>query len=360
MSTSKVNKIIQASRQEALVAVKLYNEPMLERSLEGFTIHMHLAWLYLLQAENLRDNIDMRYPHKSRSGWFEKIDGEYRLWDLEKCVKHRWPDPNDAIRANLEFYIRFRNKTEHRHQGDDSALLSVISDKSQAMLLNYEEELVAQFSSTQSLGMSLRFPVFIGTFSEPAIETMKELKKSLSKDMQVFLSDYDAGLDSKVINDPKYSMRLKVSLQAIQNGKHDLAIDFVRESDLSEDELTKLSDVGKTGTVVVRQQTVSVANDGLKKFNAVILEVNENIPFKFNQAHLQKALRIENVRPASNSPHPERTRVDFCTYDSLNNNYGYSQSYVNHLIIKCSTRAGFTEITGTIPVDKPPVLGSTN
>ena len=37
---------LQASKQEALLAVDLYNQSRRERRLEAFVVHMHMAWLY--------------------------------------------------------------------------------------------------------------------------------------------------------------------------------------------------------------------------------------------------------------------------------------------------------------------------
>ncbi len=48
---------LDASVEEACLAVRLYNDPAESRSFEGFVIHMHLAWLYLLHAEFIRERI---------------------------------------------------------------------------------------------------------------------------------------------------------------------------------------------------------------------------------------------------------------------------------------------------------------
>jgi hypothetical protein len=68
--------MVEASRDEASLAVRLYNDATDIRSFEGFVVHMHLAWLYLLHSEFTRDNIDYRYwkPHNPRR--LERIDGE--------------------------------------------------------------------------------------------------------------------------------------------------------------------------------------------------------------------------------------------------------------------------------------------
>ncbi|MFC3761579.1 DUF3644 domain-containing protein [Tenggerimyces flavus] len=58
--------MVAASRDEASLAVRLYNDPAEMRSFEGFVIHMHLAWLYLLHAEFIRDGVDHR---STRRAW---------------------------------------------------------------------------------------------------------------------------------------------------------------------------------------------------------------------------------------------------------------------------------------------------
>lgn len=44
-------RTLDASKRQALLAVKLYNDPSDALALEGFVIHMHLAWLYYFQAK---------------------------------------------------------------------------------------------------------------------------------------------------------------------------------------------------------------------------------------------------------------------------------------------------------------------
>lgn len=43
--------MLEGAIDEALHAVDLYNQPRQPRRPEGFLVHMHIAWLYLLQAE---------------------------------------------------------------------------------------------------------------------------------------------------------------------------------------------------------------------------------------------------------------------------------------------------------------------
>lgn len=55
---------LDASTQEACLAVRLYNDSAEARAFEGFVVHMHMAWLYLLHAQFIRDDVDFRYWDK--------------------------------------------------------------------------------------------------------------------------------------------------------------------------------------------------------------------------------------------------------------------------------------------------------
>src|ERR1044072_8696423 len=105
--------IVQASRDEACLAARLYNDPAELRSFEAFVVHMHLAWLYLLHAELTRDGVDYRYRRNDNPRRLLKVDGEPKQWELAKCAAWRWPDSGDPVRSNLAFFIGLRNKIVH-------------------------------------------------------------------------------------------------------------------------------------------------------------------------------------------------------------------------------------------------------
>jgi len=102
---------------------------------------MHLAWLYLLQAEFTKAGIDYRYREQDGRR-FVRVDGEPKTWELAKCVRETWASENDPVRRNLEFFVGLRNKIEHRFQ---EAIGSAVAGHAQAMILNYEAELTDSF-----------------------------------------------------------------------------------------------------------------------------------------------------------------------------------------------------------------------
>lgn len=115
---TRVWHMVQASKAEALLAVEFYNTTGERRSLEAFVVHMHLAWLYLLHAELLRDGTDFRYweARADARRRLVRLDGEPKTWELARCARERWNNDNDPVRRNLEFFIGLRNRIEHRHQ----------------------------------------------------------------------------------------------------------------------------------------------------------------------------------------------------------------------------------------------------
>jgi hypothetical protein len=170
---------LHAARDEAVLAVRLYNDAGEPRAFEGFVVHMHVAWLYLLHARFIRDGIDFRYPDRSHPRRFVKVDGDFKRWELARCVKERWADPNDARRRNVEFFIGLRNRIEHRHTRQDANLALAVSGHAQALLLNFEEELTSTFGSRHSLATVLRFPVFVGSFTTDGTEALVRLRDRL-------------------------------------------------------------------------------------------------------------------------------------------------------------------------------------
>lgn len=238
--------MVDASRDEASLAVRLYNDPAEVRSFEGFVVHVHLAWLYLLHAEFTRDHVDYRYWQRDNPRRLEKVDGEPKRWELARSARERWPDPRDPVRANIAFFISLRNRVEHRYVREQQALSAVVSGHAQALLLNYEAELTEQFGVASSLATRLRFPVFVGSFTAEGEKALLQLRKRLPASLRTFLADYHAKLDSLVSDDPRYELRLRVVQELAPKSDPDaLSIQFTRYDDLAPDERAAVERLGR-------------------------------------------------------------------------------------------------------------------
>lgn len=341
--------MIEASIAEACLAARLYNDPAEERSFEGFVVHMHLSWLYLLHAEFTRDGKDFRYHRKDSPRLLEKIDGEPKRWELARCAVERWT-VEDPVRQNIEFFIGLRNKIEHRYASKGNLALSVtLGGYAQALILNYEEELVGQFGETVSLATRLRFPVFVGSFTDQGETVLRRLRKSLPAPMRTFIAEHEAALPTAVANDQRYEFRLRVITELAPRDPEALAIQFTRYDDMTDGQKESIEQLGRKGLVIVREQKRSVVNLDLLKPREIVLEVATQIPFVFNMAHFIRAWQALGVRPASDSEHPERTDERYCYYDNRHRDYGYTPAYAKKLARDLNTADGWRKIFGDNP-----------
>lgn len=344
---------LDASIDEACLAVRLYNDAAEARSFEGFVIHMHLAWLYLLHAEFIRDDVDFRYWDKAYKRRLLRVDGEPKRWGLEHSITERWPDPADPIRANLSLFIRLRNRLEHRHAHADTALMLNLSGHAHALLINFEEELTTQFGDNHSLALRLRIPLFVGTFSPQGEDALRRFRKTLPPDLHGFLTEYESGLDDTIVSDSRYEFRLRASVELSPKDPDAIAVQFTRYEDMTESERQAVEEMGRKGQVIVRERKQPVSGAGRMMPGEARKKVEARIPFVFNQTHFTSAWKQKQVRPPTDSPNPSKTNPDFCEYDEPTKSYRYTMAFVDYLVRKCSTTKGFEEITGKEPALKP-------
>jgi hypothetical protein len=345
--------ILRTAVDEAKLAVRLYNDGTEARSFQGFVVHMHMAWLYLLHAQFERDTIDYRERDRNNPRRLVRVDGEPKRWGLSRCVEERWPDKQDPVRANLEFFTALRNRIEHRHVAAQEHLPAAVSGHAQAMLVNFEEELTANFGADWSLATQLRFPVFVGTFTTDGEEALRRLRQGLPVEMQRFIAEFHDGLTDEQTGDQRFELRLRVVLEQAKRDPTALAIQFTRWDDMTDDEKEVLAELGRRGQTVVREQARPVASYGLLRPAEATERVAAAVPYDFNSHHFLRARKRKDLRPESGVKHPKRTLKRYCVYDALSDSYGYTEAWVKWLIGKCSTAEGFHEATGREPRVKP-------
>jgi hypothetical protein len=339
--------MVRAARDEATLAVHLYNSMSEPRAFVGFVVHMHLAWLYLLHSRFVRDGVDYRYRDAQDGRRFVRVDGEYRRWELAKCVQERWPSNVDPVRHNLEFFIGLRNRIEHRHT--EASFSIAFAGQSQALLVNFEDELVTTFGSKYSLATILRFPLFVGSFTDAGKEALLRLRDTLPPELKLFVTEFETALPEGVADDSRFELRLQVVLQQVQREDGGMAIQFTRWDDMSEEERVIVAALSRRGQVIIREQQRPVVGHGLLRARDAELRVAEALVFIFNSHHFLQSWQIKGIRPRPKDPHPERTDEKYCIYDELSAAYGYTEAWVNWLIRHCSTEDGFRAATGRVP-----------
>lgn len=333
--------------EEAILAVDLYNQPNQPRRLEGFLVHMHIAWTYLLHAEFHKDKVD--YHYRLPNGRFEKIDGEPKTWDLSRSVAERWLD-TDPVRKNIELTIALRNKIEHHYH---EAIALVTSGYAQALLLNFEDELTSKLGAEYSLGDRLRFPIFVGDITPLGNTKINELRDNLPRNTRDFLARFESALTPEITQDQRYEFRITLVPKIGAKTEADRAMSFVRESDLSDEQKRAFETLGATGNVIVREQVRPVASADKLKPTTAALRIQEQIPYQFGVSHFVRAWKTLRVRPLTGDLHPERTTEIYCVYDVPHKDYLYTEAFITKVVSEADTEAKFRELTGLQPIPKP-------
>lgn len=328
---------LQAARQEAVLAVDLYNRSGHERQLEAFIVHMSIAWLKMLQAKYDRDKIDF-YVRNSKGHRQRTRDGDWVTKPLHQMMTERF-DERDPRRINLEFFIGLRNKIEHRHERD---IATLISGRTQAFMLNFEKTLVSEFGHDESLGDSLRFPLFISSITDDAIEAVKAVRKRIPKGVAEYIQDFDASLEPELSDHPSYDFRVYLVPKTAGKTSADVAMSFVRIEDLNPEQLA-LMDKMQT---IIRDKEVPVSDLNALLPGEVAKQVAQLLGARFSVNDHSLAWKFYEVRPPEGDAHPERTKSQFCTYNRAFKRYIYSEAWVKYLARHLSNADTYQEVIG--------------
>ena len=79
---------LRKAREAALLAVETYNRPGTAFRSAGYVVLMVIAWTALFHAIFGKKRIKPYYRQKTRSTRFERVDGDFKHWELSECVQH--------------------------------------------------------------------------------------------------------------------------------------------------------------------------------------------------------------------------------------------------------------------------------
>ncbi|MEV6522634.1 DUF3644 domain-containing protein [Longispora sp. NPDC051575] len=344
MAYARWHHILMESHRHALKAVDEWN--LSGGDFSDFLTHMHKAWHYLLHAEFHKAKIDYHY-RDSKTGQLVLIDGEPKAWDLEWCLKQRYTNSADAVRLNAELFVALRNKVEHRYEHN---LKIATGGKAQALVMNYEQEMVAHFGVMYSLADRLRFPISVQALTADGREQLQEAAKKLPQKTRDLVARFEAAIDPAVLEDLKYDYRVRLIPIVGSKTDADLAIDFVKLDDLNEAERTIMVEAGRLGTVITKVKHVEVADKDKLLPGQVARLVEEQLPFEFHvhPEHTEMWRRL-GVRPAQNCADPYGTDARYCVYSETFKTYTYKAAWVKRVISEVGTVEKYRNFFGKEP-----------
>ena len=336
-------RLLANARESALAAVRIYNDPVASYRTETFIVLMVGAWNSLFQAILERDGID--YFERDESGEQILIDGRAKVLGTSELVHlARGDDEHRAVRANLDFFLKLRNQIAHRYL---PALDTEVAGEAQAMLLNFEELLLAEFGEEATLGERLAVPLQLSGFrSDGSLLSLRKAQARLPVNVSDFLAQHRAGVDDEVLGSPKYCLQIFfVPVTANRERSADAVVRFVPPGTVTPELEAELANMG----VVTKRKITPVASGDLFRPGEVVNLVAESLPHRFTQHAHTECWRYFGVRPPGGSAEPEATDGRYCRWDRLLNGYGYTQAWIDRLVRDLSDPEKYEQVVGIPP-----------
>ena len=336
-------RLLAKSREAALAAVRVYNDPLAGFRTETFIMLMIVAWNSLFQAVLERARTD--YYERDEHGAQILIEGRAKVIDTWQLVERTLTDDEYRdVRANLDFFLKLRNQIAHRYL---PALDVAVTGEAQAMLLNFEELLVAQFGDEAALGDRLAVPLQLSGFrNDGALRSLRKAQAHLPTDVAEFLAGHRAELDDDVLESPRYCLQIFfVPVTANRERSANAVVRFVPPDKVTPEIEEQLAKMG----VVTKRRITPVASADLLRPTEVVNLVAERLPYRFTMDTHTKCWHHYGVRPPYGAGEPEATDDRYCRWDRLMRGYGYTQAWVDKLVRNLSEDDQYEAVVGYAP-----------
>lgn len=229
------SELVKKSREAALAAVQIYNNPNITFKSETFVVLMIIAWTYLLHAYYRSNHIEYRYydQHGQRRRFQRTKHGAYKCWELERCLNEAKCPLNTDTKNNLRFLIGLRHEIEHQMT---TRIDDILSARFQACCLNYNEYIKSLFDKKLGIERHLSFSLQFSTISTEQKHLLEDYPE-LPANIQSFIKDFDENLSEDEFGSQHFAYRvLFIPKTANRKGQADRVIEFIKgDSDLAGD-----------------------------------------------------------------------------------------------------------------------------
>jgi len=158
------SELLKKSREAALAAVQIFNNPNISFKSESYVVLMIIAWTYLLHAYFRDQKIEYRYCQRNgKRRVFDKTKhGSNKYWELERCLNDAKSPIDKDTANNLRFLIGLRHEIEHQMT---SRIDDILSARFQACCLNFNEYIKKLFGDANGIEKHLSFSLQFSTIS---------------------------------------------------------------------------------------------------------------------------------------------------------------------------------------------------
>ncbi|MDO8137798.1 MAG: DUF3644 domain-containing protein [Candidatus Brocadiales bacterium] len=338
---AEVRNHLEKAREAALLAVDSYNRTGTTFRTGAYVVLMTIAWTSLFHAIFLKRKTKPYHRKKAGSSRYERIEGEYRTWELKECLRQFYSSNNPSVRKNLEFLIGLRNKVEHRlmPQLDEG-----VFGECQACFINLEKLLCAEFGEKYALRTSLTFALQFSEVGHPlSSQAIRSASKKALRDVRSYVDKFRSNLSTDVLSSQEYSYKVFLVPKIGREEKSsDVAVEFVKYDPSKPEEMSKYERI----VALIKPKYVSVSNLGGLRPSDVVKQVSKIFEKKFTMHSHIMCYRHFNARPKKGDPKPEFCDTRYCYYDQVHKDYIYTQAWIDFLVQELSKPEAYEKVLG--------------
>ncbi len=326
---------IEKSHQSALLAVEIYNKPMISYRSEGFIVMMMIAWTSLFHAILLSDGEKIKYKEKDEENYL----------DLRKCIRKFFGKQKKEIEANLNLLIEVRDRIVHR---EDPVIDEKLFGYCQACLNNYIELLNERFGNNFQLPISLAHSIQFSKKYEPQqLEIFKRNKNEYSYKILDFIKKYEDNLyksEPNVYKSQSYCLRIYIVPKLVKEKSADASVEYINYN-LDDEQVSE--NIGKA-ILLIKENRVGGDHFKASEVCRIIIDRMKNTKgdnWKFSPSvHHSKAAKYFNIREGYKTDTPEKTKKEYCLYEPLFKSYIYTKQWIDFLAKKVKNDDIYKEI----------------
>ncbi len=225
---SIADTLLHKSREAALSAVQIFNNPIMRFKSETYIVLMIIAWTYLLHAYYRKNKVEYRYYNRKvkRRRFDRTRSGEYKHWELERCLNDRQSPIDKVTATNLRFLIGLRHKIEHQMI---ISLDDYLSGRYQACALNYNQYIRELFGDKYGIEKYLTHSIQFLPISYEQLDRNGDVDiEGISSEVRNYITEFDNSLSKEEHNSERFSYRLIFTKKLVNNiGKADRVIEFI-------------------------------------------------------------------------------------------------------------------------------------
>jgi len=200
------SELVKKSKEAAMSEIQIFNNPLISFKSELFIVSMIIAWTYLLHAYYRDKGIDYRYCRSSvgkRKIYDKTASGDFRYWDLSKCLSENTCPLDKNVANNLKFLIGIRNEIEHKMT---SRIDDLLSARLRACALNYNSCIKKLFGGDYGIDKHLSVSIQLSGISLEQKDMLDQY--DLPSGIRSYIRGFDANLSEEEFSSPSFAYRV--------------------------------------------------------------------------------------------------------------------------------------------------------